>query len=286
MTRKDSAFLRKPLPEFLGGIFSFDFAGVNETPQHQTPRITAKQEHGTFVLIISKTELSDTGLYYCIKVEQLDMRFLKGIFLRVKGPEPDITAVIQDSVSDPVRPGDSVTLQCSVFSDSNNKTCSLNHNVYWFRAGSDSSHPSLIYTQENSGDQCEKSSEARSPQKCVYSFSKNISSSDSGTYYCAVATCGQILFGNGTKMDTEGKKVNVKLLQLFVLLALSLIGIAFLVHAMKNNNGDYYSEYKTTLQNSCGPQKRKKRDEDTVYSAVVFTVIKAEVGMKDSNGTE
>ncbi|XP_071314245.1 signal-regulatory protein beta-2-like [Trachinotus anak] len=187
------------LPEFLGGTFAFDYDGVNETP-----RITAKQGPGTFLLHISEAELSDTGLYYCIKVDVLDMKFLKGTFLRIKGPEPDITAIIQVPPSDPVRPGDSVTLQCSVLFDSEKKTCAGDHSVYWFRAGSDESHPSLIYAHGNSGDQCEKSPEAQSTQKCVYNFSKTVSSSDAGTHYCAVATCGEILFGNGMKLDTEG----------------------------------------------------------------------------------
>ncbi|XP_074505788.1 signal-regulatory protein beta-2-like [Sebastes fasciatus] len=183
-------------PEFLGGTFIFDYKAVNKTP-----RFTAEQGPGTFLLHIHETKPSDTGVYYCIKVNQLKMTFLKGTFLRIKGPEPDISAVIQDFTSDPVRPGDSVTLQCSVLSDSESK-CPGEHSVFWFRAGSDESHPSLIYAHGNGGE-CENSTEARSPQKCVYSFSKNVGSSDAGTYYCAVATCGEILFGNGTKLDVE-----------------------------------------------------------------------------------
>ncbi|CDQ70344.1 unnamed protein product [Oncorhynchus mykiss] len=31
----------------------------------------------------------------------------------------------------------------------------------------------------------------------------NLSLSDAGTYYCAVATCGEILFGNGTNLNIE-----------------------------------------------------------------------------------
>lgn len=66
--------------EFLGGTFTFDYNGVNKTPH-----ITAKQEPGTFTLEISKVNLSDIGLYYCIKVRQLAMTFLKGTFLTIKG---------------------------------------------------------------------------------------------------------------------------------------------------------------------------------------------------------
>ncbi|XP_027132449.1 uncharacterized protein LOC109140768 [Larimichthys crocea] len=108
--------------KFLGGTYSFDYIGVNKTPH-----MTTKQEPGTFLLQIHETRLSDTGLYYCIKIKQLEMTFLNGTFLRIKGPEPNITAVIQVPPSDPVRPGDSVTLQSLVLSDSENKTCPGEH---------------------------------------------------------------------------------------------------------------------------------------------------------------
>uniref|UniRef100_UPI0037E72473 signal-regulatory protein beta-2-like n=1 Tax=Semicossyphus pulcher TaxID=241346 RepID=UPI0037E72473 len=186
------------LPEVLGGTYTFEYNGVIETP-----RITAKQEPGTFVLIISQTQLSDSGLYFCVKQRTRNMTLLKGTFLTVKGQEPESTAIIQDLSSDPVRPGDSLTLQCSLLSDSDYKTCPGKHSMFWFRSGSDESHPSVIYTLGNRTDECENSPEARSPQKCVYSFSKTVSSSDAGTYYCAVATCGEILFGKGTKLNIE-----------------------------------------------------------------------------------
>ncbi|XP_027134614.1 signal-regulatory protein beta-2-like [Larimichthys crocea] len=224
-------------PESLGGTFNFDYKGVTK-PR----RMTTKQEPGTFLLQIHGTKLSDTGLYYCIKINELSLTFLKGTFLRIKGPEPDITAVFQVPPSDPVRPGDSVTLQCSVLSDSENKTCPREHSVYWFRAGSDESHPSLIYAHGNSGDECERSPQTHSPQKCVYSFSKKVSSSDAGTYYCAVATCGEILFGNGTKLEIEAFNWQDPLLFLLcAALALSLIIIAFLIYNIKKKSGGCYN---------------------------------------------
>ncbi|XP_047441780.1 signal-regulatory protein beta-2-like, partial [Mugil cephalus] len=223
-------------PEFLGGTYGFKFDdGVNKTPH-----IRAKQEPGAFVLHISQTRLSDTGVYYCIKVKSLHMTFLNGTFLRIKGPEPDITAVIQVSPSDPVHSGDSVSLQCSVLSDSEDKTCPEDHRVYWFRAKSDESHPSLIYAHQNNTDRCERSPETHS-QKCVYSFSKNISSSDAGTYYCAVASCGEIIFGNGTKLNIKAlemwdlEKANIIVFLLCAVLTTSLIVIAFLIYTIKKS---------------------------------------------------
>ncbi|KAI3351503.1 hypothetical protein L3Q82_020346, partial [Scortum barcoo] len=97
-----------------------------------------------------------------------------------------------------VQPGGSVTLQCSLLSKNkeNRVQCPGEHSVYWFRAGSGGLHPGIIYTHRNSSDEEEERS-------CVYSLSKTIqNSSDTGTYYCAVATCGEILFGEGTTVET------------------------------------------------------------------------------------
>uniref|UniRef100_A0A672IQC2 Ig-like domain-containing protein n=1 Tax=Salarias fasciatus TaxID=181472 RepID=A0A672IQC2_SALFA len=159
-------------PEFLGGTYGFDYEGV-----HQTRHFTTKQEPGTFILYINQSQISDTGLYYCIRTETLEMTFVRRVFLMVKG--------------------ESVSLQCSVLSDSENKTCSEDYRVHWFRAGSHQSHPSFIYTH---GDNAEC---GNSSQKCFYNFSKKVSASDAGTYYCAVAACGEVMFGNGAKLDIK-----------------------------------------------------------------------------------
>ena len=117
----------------------------------------------------------------------------------------DYTVVQSATASDPAQPGDSVTLTCSLFSDSVKTSCGDEHSVLWFRVGSEKSHPNIIYAEGNRRDGCDKKPDARSPaMSCFYSFSKTVSSSDAGTYYCAVASCGEILFGNGTKLDIEG----------------------------------------------------------------------------------
>ncbi|XP_036932373.1 signal-regulatory protein beta-2-like isoform X1 [Acanthopagrus latus] len=260
------------MPELLGGTHSFDFYGVDKTP-----RITAKQGNGTFLLHISEAQLSDTGLYYCLKQKQLNMTFLEGTFLRIQGPEPDVTAVIQLPPSDPVRPGDSVSLQCSVLSDSQNKPCPGDHSVFWFRAGSDESDPSFIYSHGNSGAECETSLEARSPQKCVYSFSKNVSSSDAGTYYCAVATCGEILFGNGTKLDIEAlnmwnlQSATILVFLLCAALVISLIVISYLSYTMKKKSCGCCNDAVMETNASDGQQSQQRDEESLTYSAATFT---------------
>nr|XP_015217294.1 PREDICTED: uncharacterized protein LOC102698851 [Lepisosteus oculatus] len=77
------------------------------------------------------------------------------------------------------------------------------HDIHWFRNVLGESFPKIINTNGSKSDQCEKSSVAGIPtQSCVYNLTKkNLSHSDSGTYYCAVASCGGILFGNGTLLE-------------------------------------------------------------------------------------
>ncbi|CAB1337501.1 unnamed protein product, partial [Coregonus sp. 'balchen'] len=132
-------------------------------------------------------------------------------------------------------PGDSVTLQCTVLSE----TCTGEHSVYWFRAGSSESHPGVIYTPGNRSDECKKSPETPSPTKsCVYSLSKNnLSLSDAGTYYCAVATCEKILFGDVTKLDIETPRMNVLIPVTFILgeaLLMCIVLIIYLIYTRKN----------------------------------------------------
>ncbi|XP_026003193.1 signal-regulatory protein beta-2-like [Astatotilapia calliptera] len=260
-------------PEVLGSTISHDVPTIRKIHN-----ITTKQEPGTFVLHINGAQLNDTAVYYCIKESQQTMTFLKGTFLRVKGPDPGITGVTQDSLSNPVHPGDPVTLQCSVLSNSENRTCTEDHSVYWYRAKPDESHPSLIYSHGNNGNYCERSPEAASQQKCVYSFSRNVSSSDTGTYYCAVATCGEILFGNGTKLDIEVVRhwdlTNTVVILLCVALSISLIVIAFLIYTIKEKHKTSGPENGLQAANA-PPLARNRSSNEMEYKAVKYGLRKA-----------
>ncbi|XP_026214211.1 signal-regulatory protein beta-2-like [Anabas testudineus] len=183
-------------------------------------------------LTILRTTEEDEGLYHCADREGLNSKW-RAKYLLVKGnSERTSNYTVVQTVSDPVRPGDSVTLHCSVLSDSDNKTCPGDHSVYWFRAGSDKSHPDIIYTGGN--NECEKRPD--SVKSCVYRFSKTVSSSDAGTYYCAVATCGQILFGNGTNLQIGGTSIpqvaKTIIFLLCVVLVISLIAIVILIRTI------------------------------------------------------
>uniref|UniRef100_A0A3Q2DDW3 Ig-like domain-containing protein n=1 Tax=Cyprinodon variegatus TaxID=28743 RepID=A0A3Q2DDW3_CYPVA len=209
-------------PEFLRATFNSmdDISKIRH--------IQAKQDRGEFLLEINEAWQNDTGLYYCIKVRQLDFSFVKGTLLKIEGQNLDVNVVLQNPSFGPHHAGNPEALQCSVLSNSERSTCPADNRVYWFRAGSDDSHPSLLYLQGNSLDECEKSLEAPSIQKCFYNFSETV---DPGTYYCAVAACGQILFGSGAKLNGMWRSAGVQDSFKIVLLIVTF----WLIYKIKSN---------------------------------------------------
>ncbi|XP_026853131.2 uncharacterized protein LOC113569282 isoform X1 [Electrophorus electricus] len=164
-------------------------------PEFNKSGIKVETTETSILLHIPNVSKEDEGMYFC-GIYLVDiMKFSTGTFLVVRG-NPGLTiSVVQSPVLGRVSPGESVSLQCTVLSQ--RRTAELQ--VLWFRAAAGDTHPEIIYIHHNSSYQCEISS---SPHSCVYNLSKSLLSlSDTGTYYCAVATCGKILFGNGTTID-------------------------------------------------------------------------------------
>ncbi|KAM9432006.1 uncharacterized protein Hap1MRO34_002838 [Clarias gariepinus] len=170
-----------------------------------------------FNLNITKITEEDTGTYFCVGVRSSSLRFGSGTFLVVeaeeKKPHPPTVTVMED--------GDSLTLQCSV--QAFTPSCE-EQSVYWFRHRSGEPHPGIIYTHGDGSDECKKISEAGSPtQSCVYTLPKRkLTTSDNGTFYCAVAACGQILFTKGIKVKGNQMKENSHWI-IFVLTAFNLL---------------------------------------------------------------
>ncbi|XP_017329369.2 uncharacterized protein LOC108268740 [Ictalurus punctatus] len=192
--------------------------------QFNSPRFTVENLIGSCNLKITNVETSDEAVYYC-GLKKFAIAFGKGTFLSVKGDGDVKVSVFQSGVSDSVPAGASVTLQCSVLSESR----SADLQVLWFRAAPPQSHPQIIYTHHNSSHQCESGSPTHT---CVYNFSKNILSlSDTGTYYCAVAVCGKIIFGNGTRVQLE-RSVDPVVIYLAVALGVCVVVIFALIFVL------------------------------------------------------
>ncbi|KAJ8008359.1 hypothetical protein DPEC_G00104010 [Dallia pectoralis] len=127
--------------------------------------------------------------------------------------------------------GDNVTLHC--FCKATYVCGSGYSNVVEFGQGAilhvkGESHPGIIYTHGDRSGQCKNSTETGSPtQSCVYNLPKrNLRLSDAGTYYCAVVSCGEILFGNGTKLVVKERHSEPVLLVFYLGIAL---GVSFIL---------------------------------------------------------
>ncbi|XP_035983527.1 uncharacterized protein LOC118557503 [Fundulus heteroclitus] len=169
-------------------------------PAYSDSRMNYSHSDKTSNLTILKAAHEDEGMYHCAFIDW-SQNIWHGTYLLIKGNTVGTSnyRVVQSStVSNSLHPVEYVTLQCSVLSDFESKTCSGDLSVFWFR--SNNSDTDIIYIEGNKMEKCQKKIDHT---RCVYNFSKTISSSDAGTYYCAVATCGEILFGNGTKLKAE-----------------------------------------------------------------------------------
>ncbi|XP_053091547.1 uncharacterized protein LOC113547171 [Pangasianodon hypophthalmus] len=252
--------------------------------EFKPPKFSIEEEKRNYHLKISNVEPSDEAMYYC-GYRKFLTRFGNGTFLSVKGDGDIKVSVLQSSVLNSVPAGASVTLQCSVLSESR----AAHLQVLWFRAAPSQSHPQIIYTHHNSSHQCESSS---STHTCVYSFSKNILSlSDTGTYYCAVAVCGKIIFGNGTRIKLE-ESVDPVVIFLAVALGLCLVVICAHVVSCKGRSCEYCSgrsqdSMVKKIPNQCRDavelnfaashvyKKRGKRERahDNVYTEVMYSPL-------------
>ncbi|KAM9407876.1 uncharacterized protein ACWYII_027699 [Salvelinus alpinus] len=219
----------------------------------ETKRLGVRRVDYSCNLTISKTEPGDSATYYCSTTVIYELTYGEGTVLIVKDSESNSMSLLQQPVSELGQPGGSVTLNCTIHTE----TCVGEHSVYWFRHGSGESRPGIIYTHGNWSDQCEKSPDAGSPtQSCVFNLPKrNLSLSDAGTYYCAVASCGEILFGNGTKLDIEDHRADPLLLVscLGVVLGVTFTFIIVLVCIMYKMNNTTCVQCRGLVSQTRGP---------------------------------
>ncbi|XP_051284744.1 uncharacterized protein LOC127379327 [Dicentrarchus labrax] len=208
------------------------------------PRFTLDTENGKIHLMIKDLHISDSGTYCCVHF-LYTLEFSESITVSVEGSDWKIPASVHQSASESIQPGGSVTLNCTVHTG----TCDGEHSVYWFKT-SEESHPGLIYTHGGRNDQCEREPDTQT-HTCVYNLPmQSLDLSHAGTYYCAVASCGHILFGDGTKLDFE-EKVDSSVLVYFLSGALAFTTILVVLLTV--------SMYKMNKRSSCQSKDSQAR---------------------------
>uniref|UniRef100_A0A3Q3KTH8 Ig-like domain-containing protein n=1 Tax=Labrus bergylta TaxID=56723 RepID=A0A3Q3KTH8_9LABR len=199
-------------PRLISTFYVYDTRITFQDEFNDKSRFTLNTKNKSNHLIILNLKVSDSATYYCACSYKYVLHFTEGTIVSVKDSGWNVPALVHQSASETIQPGGSVTLNCIVHTG----TC------------------------DDSNDQCEKNTKS---DTCVYNLPmKNLNLSDAGTYYCAVASCGHILFGNGTKLDLEN---NVDSLALVYFLTGALTATTILVVALA------FSIYKKIKGNIC-----------------------------------
>ncbi|XP_043982589.1 uncharacterized protein LOC122836791 [Gambusia affinis] len=205
--------------------------------EFSSSRMIASKNETLIRLTILRTVPEDEGMYHCAIIDWTESVW-HGTYLYLKEKAERTskhTIVEQLTAADSHLPGGSVTLQCSVFSNPD-KMCPEDFSVFWFRARSHDSNPHIIYVDGNKHDDCNKRNDSQ--RRCT--FSKTISSIDHDTYYCAVATCGEIIIGKEIKAKVQGfslwfQDTNKFVLPFCAVLALSLISTVALIFSISTS---------------------------------------------------
>ncbi|XP_047463697.1 uncharacterized protein LOC125021616 isoform X1 [Mugil cephalus] len=239
----------------------------------QKPRLISTYKVVTkksvYHLTITNAQISDSATYYCATSDYYVLDFAEGTIVSVISLGLYTKASVHQSASETMQLGDSVTLNCTVHTGS----CGAEHSVYWYKK-EEESHPEIIYTHGVRNDQCQRKHNTQT-HTCVYNLSmKSLNQSHAGTYYCAVAACGGIVFGEGTKLDFSRDEVESLALVYYLSGALTFstilaIVLAFIVYKMFNRNNSQSEEPQTKSSTPSTSNQQGFRDADSLHYAAI-----------------
>ncbi|XP_028420148.1 uncharacterized protein LOC114545812 [Perca flavescens] len=259
-------------PRLISTFYKYKTNEIFHDEFNNNPRFKLDTETGKNHLKITDLQISDSATYYCARSSSYKFEFCKGATVNVKDSGLKIPATVHQSASESIQPGGSVTLDCTVHTG----TCDGEHSVYWFK-NSEESQPGLIYTHGGRNDQCKRKPNTQT-HTCVYKLPmKSLNRSHAGTYYCAVASCGHILFGNGTKLDLEDE-VDSPSLVFFLSAALAfttilIVLLAFLMYKVNKRNSCQTAVNHATFPSPSTASAEGYQDADNLHYAALNVTL-------------
>ncbi|XP_041635944.1 uncharacterized protein LOC121504910 isoform X1 [Cheilinus undulatus] len=257
------------IPRLVSTFYKYDIKGDFSEEFKDNPRFTLESGNGNNHLTISNVIPSDSATYYCVSSYAYNFDFADGTTLSVKGGISESGWTIQALVHQSAAETSSAALSCTVHTG----TCDGEHSVYWFR-NSEEAHPGLIYTHGGRNDQCERNPNTET-NTCVFNLPLDLLNlSHAGTYYCAVATCGHILFGNGTIVDSAEKKNPPESLVFFLSGALaftSILLVALIILVCTMNKRSCFSTESQRGSASTTAAAEGYEEADSLHYAAVRT---------------
>uniref|UniRef100_A0A3B3I641 Ig-like domain-containing protein n=1 Tax=Oryzias latipes TaxID=8090 RepID=A0A3B3I641_ORYLA len=202
LTEDESRFVQwyKQSPgKIIETVASGAYSNVKLLKPFNNQRLQVNNSKDQMFLTITSVTKEDEAEYFCQGGGEYLQVFKAGFLLTVKDCQEQPAVYVRQSPGlAAAQLGESVNFQCLISKNEENIiTCPGNQNVHWFRSASGSSHPGVIFTPTDLNNQTVGKS-------CVYRLTKTLNdSSYAGSYYCAVAMCGEILFGNGTRVEMK-----------------------------------------------------------------------------------
>ncbi|XP_030609767.1 uncharacterized protein LOC115797347 [Archocentrus centrarchus] len=255
-------------PRLISTFYVYDTKITFHDEFKNNPRFTLDTKNSGNHLTISDMQISDSATYYCACSYRFVLTFAEGTIVKVNEAGLKTPALVHQSASKTMQPGGSVTLNCTVTTG----TCDGEHSVYWFKK-TEPSNPGLIYTHGSRNDQCGRKTNPQT-DTCVYNLPiEDLKPSHAGTYYCAVASCGHIVFGNGTKLDLRREVVFlVSVYYLSGALAFSTILVlllAFLLYKVIKRSNCKCSEPQTQLPSPSATNPETWQNADNLHYAAL-----------------
>ncbi|XP_041636016.1 uncharacterized protein LOC121504965 [Cheilinus undulatus] len=222
-------------PRLISTFYIYDTRITFKDEFDDSSRFRLSTANKTNHLTILNIQFSDSATYYCARSYSFILNFTEGTVLSVKGSGLSVKPSVYQSESETTQNGGSVTLNCTVHTGS----CGEEHSVYWFKT-SEEAQQEIIYTHGGRNDHCVRTHN-RETNTCVYNLPmKNVDPSQTGTYYCAVASCGLILFGNGTKLDHKNKGDSLVLVYVLtgaqIFATILVFSLAFFIYKENKRN--------------------------------------------------